>query len=126
MKANEVGLYPPEILLLSYAPKYHIKGNSFPGFWWYQYVVRDVDKSLKSLRDRGFLKVGSLKSAIEKETAVVLKDLLKANNLKVSGKKAELVQRLLDEMPEEKLKAIFMKYTYELTDTGHPNQKTRF
>ncbi|MDD4592057.1 MAG: hypothetical protein PHG06_16790 [Parabacteroides sp.] len=32
MKANEVGLYPHEILLLSYAPKYYVEGNSFPGF----------------------------------------------------------------------------------------------
>ncbi|MDD4781270.1 MAG: SAP domain-containing protein [Tissierellia bacterium] len=118
MKVNEAGLYPHEILLLSYAPKYYVEGNSYPGFWWYQYGIKDVDKSLKSLLERGFLKVGSLKSAIEKETAVALKDLLKANNLKVSGKKAELVQRLLDEVPEEKLNAVFTKYTYELTGHG--------
>lgn len=123
MKANEAGLYPHEILLLSYAPKYYVEGNSYPGFWWYQYGIKDVDKSLKSLLERGFLKVGSLKSAIEKETSVVLKDLLKANNLKVSGKKAELVQRLLAEVPEEKLKAVFTKYIYELTDTGKEELK---
>ena len=123
MKANEAGLYPHEILLLSYAPKYYVEGNSYPGFWWYQYGIKDVDKSLKSLLERGFLKVGSLKSAIEKETSVVLKDLLKANNLKVSGKKAELVQRLLAEVPEERLKAVFTKYIYELTDTGKEELK---
>jgi len=70
------------------------------------------------LSDRGFLQVGSLKSAIGKETAAVLKDVLRENNLKVSGKKAELVQRLLDEVPKEKLNTIFTKYTYELTDAG--------
>lgn len=118
MKPNDAGLYPHETLLLSYAPKYYIEGNSYPGFWWYKYGVRDVDKSLKSLSDRGFIQVGSLKSAIEKETAAVLKDVLRENNLKVSGKKAELVQRLLDEVPKEKLNIIFTKYTYELTDAG--------
>ena len=118
MKPNDAGLYPHETLLLSYAPKYYVKGNSYPGFWWYKYGIKDVDKSLKSLLDRGFLQIGSLSSAIEKETATVLKGLLKANNLKVSGKKAELVQRLLDEVPEEKLKAVFTRYTYELTDKG--------
>ena len=28
------------------------------------------------------------------------------------------MQRLLAEVPEEKLKAVFTKYIYELTDTG--------
>ena len=103
MKPNEVGLYPHEVLLLFYAPKYYLEGNTYPGFWWYKYGVKDVDKCLISLKDRGFLQIGSLRSAIEKETAAVLKDVLKDNGLKVSGKKAELVQRLLDEVSEEKL-----------------------
>lgn len=119
MKPNDVGLYPHEILLLSYAPKYYLEGNSYPGFWWYQYGVKDVDKCLISLRDRGFLQFGSLRSAIEKETAAVLKDVLKDNGLKVSGKKAELVQRLMDEVSEEKLNTIFTKRTYNLTDAGN-------
>ncbi|MBN2259265.1 MAG: SAP domain-containing protein [Clostridiales bacterium] len=119
MKPNDVGLYPHEILLLSYAPKYYLEGNSYPGFWWYQYGVKDVDKCLISLRDRGFLQIGSLRSAIEKETAAVLKDVLKDNGLKVSGKKAELVQRLMDEVSEEKLNTIFTKRTYNLTDAGN-------
>lgn len=119
MKPNEVGLYPHEVLLLSYAPKYYLEGNSYPGFWWYKYGVKDVDKCLISLKDRGFLQIGSLRSAIEKETAAVLKDVLKDNRLKVSGKKAELVQRLLDEVSEEKLNTIFTKRTYDLTDAGN-------
>ncbi|QNO13359.1 SAP domain-containing protein [Alkalicella caledoniensis] len=118
MKPNSAGLYPHETLLLSYAPKYYVEGNSYPGFWWYKYGIKDVDKLLQSLLDRGFLQIGSLRSAIEKETATVLKDILKANDLKVSGKKSELVERLLDEVPEEKLKAAFTKFTYELTDEG--------
>lgn len=118
MKPNDVGLYPHEVLLLSYAPKYYIEGNSYPGFWWYKYGIKDVDKCLISLKDRGFLQIGTLQSAIEKETVAVLKSVLKENGLKVSGKKAELVQRLMDEVPEEKLNNLFTKRTYELTDAG--------
>ena len=119
MKPNDVGLYPHEILLLFYAPKYYLEGNTYPGFWWYKCGVKDVDKCLISLKDRGFLQIGSLRSAIEKETAAVLKDVLKDNRLKLSGKKAELVQRLLDEVSEEKLNTIFTKRTYDLTDAGN-------
>lgn len=36
IKPNDVGLYPHETLLLSYAPKYYVEGDSFPGFWWYR------------------------------------------------------------------------------------------
>ncbi|MFL2071585.1 SAP domain-containing protein [Marinilactibacillus psychrotolerans] len=118
MKPNDVGLYPHEILLLSYAPKYYLEGNSYPGFWWYKYGVKDVDKCLISLKNRGFLQIGSLRLAIEKETAAVLKDILKDNGLKVSGKKAELVQRLINEVSEEKLNAIFTNRTYDLTNAG--------
>src|SRR5690625_3623368 len=104
IKHTPEGLYPHEILLLHYAPSYYIDEESFQGFWWYKYGVRDVKQSLSSLLDRGYLEVGSLQSAIEKETVATLKDILRENNLKVSGKKAELVQRLLDEVPDGQLK----------------------
>lgn len=81
------GLYPHEVLLLDYAPTYYTEGNLYPGFWWYSYGVRDVEKCLHSLLDRGFLKVGDLQSAINLENATVLKEELKKHGLKVSGKK---------------------------------------
>lgn len=43
---------------------------------------------------------------------------MKANGLKVSRKKAVLVQRILERVPEERLKTIFTNYRYELTDYG--------
>ncbi|WP_368646204.1 SAP domain-containing protein [Alkalibacterium putridalgicola] len=118
MKSNEDGLYPHEILLLSYAPSYYIEKNTYPKFWWYRYGVKHVDKWLKSLKKRGFLKVGSIESAIRNETAEDLKDILRAHDLKVSGNKAELVQRLLDSVPEDELNTLFRDRTYELTDKG--------
>lgn len=112
------GLYPHEVLVLDYASSYYIEGNSFQGFWWYRYGVRDVDKCLRSLLKRGFLQVGNLQSAIEKETASVIKEELKKHGLKVSGKKDELVKRLLAEVPHEELSVRFPKRTYQLTEIG--------
>lgn len=116
--ASKHGLYPHEVLVLDYAGSYYTEGNSFQGFWWYRYGVRDVDKCLRSLLDRGFLQVGNLQSAIEKETATVLKEELKKYGLKVSGKKDELVQRLITEIPHEELNSRFTKRTYQLTELG--------
>lgn len=115
---SKQGLYPHEVLMLDYASSFYTDQNSFQGFWWYQYGVRNVDQSLKSLLDRGFLRIGDLQSAIEKETATVIKVELKKYGLKVSGKKEELVHRLMTEVSQEELATSFPKRTYQMTDLG--------
>lgn len=116
--ASKHGLYPHEVLILDYAGSYYTEGNTFQGFWWYRYGVRDVDKCLHSLVDRGFLQIGNLQSAIEKETVTVLKKELKKYGLKVSGKKDELVRRLMTNISHEELNSHFTKRTYQLTELG--------
>lgn len=116
--ASEHGLYPYEILVLDYAHSFYTNGNSFQGFWWYRYGVRDVDKCLQSMLNRGFLQVGDLQSAIALENATVLKEELKKHGLKVSGKKAELVKRLMAEISQDELNSRFSKRTYQLTELG--------
>ena len=116
---NSEGLYPHEILVLSYAPNYYVDGNNeFQGFWWYKYGIKDVNKILESLLNRDFLREGSLVSSMWKATVVELKDILRENDKKVSGKKEVLIQRLLDEVEEEKLNKVFKRRTYEVTDLG--------
>lgn len=38
---SEQGLYPHEILMLNYASTYKTSGNTFQGFWLYEYGVND-------------------------------------------------------------------------------------
>lgn len=111
---SKSGLYPHEVLILDYAQTFYTDQTSFQGFWWYKYGIRNVEDCLKSLYDRGFLKTGSLQTAIEKENGSALKEVLKTFGLKVSGKKGELVQRLLNEVPHDELNKRFAKRTYEL------------
>lgn len=116
---NSEGLYPHEVLVLSYAPTYYVDGdNEFQRFWWYRYGIKDVNKVLKSLLNRDFLRSGSLASAMQKATVVELKDILRDNDRKVTGNKKVLIQRLLDEVDNEKLNKIFKRRTYEVTDLG--------
>jgi len=116
--ASKLGLYPHEVLVLDYAHSYYTEGNSFQGFWWYRYGVRDVDKYLRSLLERGFLQIGDLQSAIALENVTVLKEELKKHGLKVSGKKDELILRLISEVSHEELNSRFTKRTYRLTELG--------
>ena len=91
------GLYPHEILMLDYAHTYStdLKHQHFQGFWYYDYSVKHPAKVLKSLEERGFIKPGDLQSAIQRLTVTVIKNELKAIGQKVTGKKADLIDRLL-------------------------------
>lgn len=113
------GLYPYEILMLDYAASFYTEDNNFQGFWWYRYGVKSVMEGLRSLLERGFLRIGDLQSAIEKENATVLKEELKKRGLKTTGKKAELVKRLLEEASYEELNLRFTRRTYQLTELGN-------
>ncbi len=115
---SKQGLYPHEVLILDYASSFYTDQNSFQGFWWYQYGIRNVDQCLKLLLQRGFLKIGDLQSAVEKETVTVIKEELKKYGLKVSGKKDEIVHRLVTGVSHEELAASFPRRTYQLTDLG--------
>lgn len=116
--ASKQGLFPHEILVLDYAHTFYTSGNAFQGFWWYRYGVRDVQAVLSSLVKRGFLQIGNLRAALEKQTSAAITEVLKARNIKATGKKADLIQRALDEIPESELNQIFPKRTFVPTDVG--------
>lgn len=52
------GLYPAEVLLLFYCDAYktypHPK-NGYPGFWWFEYGIRNVGFFLEQLEAKGFI-----------------------------------------------------------------------
>ena len=112
------GLYPHEVLVLSYAPKFCENCNSFQGFWWYRYGINDVQSILNSLAERGYIQRGSIADAVNNEKVQAIKDELNKRNLSVSGKKADLVDRLVKNVSEEDLSQIFSRRPYALTNSG--------
>ena len=112
------GLFPHEVLMLAYAPKYIVGEKSFQKFWWYSYGVKNPETVLESLRTRGFLTVGSIDLSINKLKNAELKDLLKSHNLKLSGSKEELVNRVISEIPSRELESMCPDRYYVLTDLG--------
>lgn len=112
------GLYPHEVLVLSYAHRYFIDGNEFPGFWWYKYGIEDVQKLLDTLLQKGYIKAGTTEDAVKAEKLTTIKETLKEYNLKTTGKKDALVQLLVSNVQEDVLSQIFVKRPYILTSMG--------
>ena len=101
MSPDSFGLYPHELLMLSYAPTFTTDHTDFQQFWWWQYGVQDPRELLASLTERGFVEVGGPEQAVARQTAASLKDLLRAHGLKLSGNKAEIVERVLSLLPHD-------------------------
>ena len=115
---SKQGLYPHEILMLEYAPHFKISNNSFQNFWYWQYSVTDPQSILDSLFERGFTKIGDLRSVLEKLKLSEIKEELKQFNQKVSGKKSELIDRLLEFGDIAVLNQKYSERYYALTSKG--------
>ncbi len=111
------GLYPAEILLLSYCSKYPNPTKGYPGFWWFEYGVRDVGGALRSLESRGFLRWSTAAESLNELKIPELKAALSALGAPVTGKKAELIQRLQG-ATEEQLSPFIPQRRYALTPLG--------
>ena len=112
------GLYPEEILMISYAPKYSTVTNEFQGFWKYSYGIVDCKQLLEKLLDNGYLKFGDVSDSIRAQRISDIKPVLKKYNLKVSGKKAELVDRLIENVSSQKLSVDFPIKYYRVSEKG--------
>ena len=114
------GLYPAEILLLEYCLKGDYPGpkNGYPGFWWFTYGIRDVGAVLKTLEDRGYITFGTVKDSVKSFTVKQLKELLAAEGKSTVGKKADLVARVVEVVPEEEILAAGVQLKYTLTEIG--------
>lgn len=117
---SRTGLYPAEILLLEYCSYGTYPGpkNGYPGFWWFEYGIRDVGAALKSLENRGYIVFATAKESLNNFTIPQLKELLTSKELTTSGKKADLVMRVADVFSEAELLATGVQTKYMLTELG--------
>ena len=120
---SQGGLYPHEILMLSYADTYKTSGNNFQNFWQYQYSVKNPQNVINALLNRGFIAVGDLKSVLEKLKVTELKECLNENGQKTTGKKDELIERIINTCDLQALEHKYSDRYYVLTEKGQEEIK---
>lgn len=111
-------LYPHEILMLEYAKTFKTSNNTFQQFWYYQYSITDPQSILNSLFEREFIKVEDLKLTLEKQKLIDIKNELKVLKQKVTGRKSELIDRLLKHGDITILNQKYTERYYTLTPKG--------
>lgn len=117
------GLRPHEIFMLSYAPYYKTEGNSFPKFWHYDFGVDDPQALLDMLLEHGFIRIATAKESIEKLKIAELKEILSEHGIKATGKKADLVLSVQENISEEDLSQKIPVRRYALTELGEQELK---
>lgn len=89
-----------------------------PAYYQESAFGRNAVTALPRLLDAGYLELGDLRQRISLKTVPELKAILADRELKVSGKKQELIQRLLDHVDSEELEELFPVGVYRITEKG--------
>lgn len=117
-KDSENSLSPEEILMVSYADGLDVDYKNYPGYWEYQYNS-NPHHLVEGLLSKELLEVDdSLKSRLNNVLVKELKLVLKEKELKVSGNKKELIERLIAGVSEVELVNTFVNQKYRMTDIG--------
>lgn len=111
------GLYPSELVMLSYAEKYTTNETNFPAYLSYTYEIANPPKMLKNLASRGFIEVGSAKDALHGFKLAELKEIAASLGIIPKGKKADIIVQL--SAVDDALIAQFVKErAWKLTESG--------
>ena len=118
MERLEEGVLPGDIVLL-----WRIQLNTFttdsdyPQYFEYRYGINGVE-SLQLLIDLCFARQCTATESLLSLSIPKLKKILTHEGLPVGGKKADVLQRIVDNIPEEKLAPLFDLRKYETTPRG--------
>ena len=105
-----------ELILLKYADGNKV-GEDYPHYFETMYNLSPKKKVKQFLKD-GYFKIAPLNFTVNHHSISELKILLKEHNLKVTGKKTELVTRVIDNIDPDSIKSVFSDRYFTLTEKG--------
>lgn len=112
------GVLPGDIVML-----WRIHFNTFttesiiPQYFEYRYGV-DAHASITTLIKLGFAERCNATETLPLLNVTLIRSMLKAHKLSLNGKKAELLQRVIDNIPEQQLATLFSVRKYKITALG--------
>ena len=112
------GLYPAEVMMLFYAPSYKISEITYPDKFRTEYGVAFPKEIFAKLERDGYIRESLPIETIDKLKFTELKKIAAENNLKVSGNKAELVDRISQNLSNDKLETYALERYWVLTERG--------
>lgn len=118
MQRLEEDLLPGDIIMLWRIGFDNFTNESMiPDYFEYRYGV-ESNESKQRLIDGEYMFVGSVMDSLELQNAPTLKRLLKEAGLPVSGKKADLLNRVIAEIDEKTLAEKISTRRYVITKAG--------
>lgn len=106
-----------EILFLWYLDGTEASGQEIAGYWTHDYNI-DYAAASKKLFSYGYLAFAGTDIKLAKQNVSDLKSFLAGHALPVSGRKAALIQRILENSTEEDIDAAFHEEYFALTPAG--------
>lgn len=110
------GIPVGDIKLLSWIDKKPIDAD-FPVYFIYGFQINPRNET-KVLKKRGFIRFATPSESLQGLLVAELKEILRKNNLPVSGKKEILLKRIQDNLTDEILSNYVNKKYYCVTESG--------
>lgn len=107
----------PEILFLNYLDGWVLSEKDFPKYWTYDYNI-SIQETIQKLFSLGYIRKSDYKENMTFATIPELKEILKKNDLPISGKKENLIHRLLGTVDLDELETIFTNSRFKITPKG--------
>lgn len=116
--STDAPLSAVEKSFLKYMSNRSVDSPSIPGYWTYEYCLDPV-QTLYKLIASGYLEISNNVQSLKFSTARQLKELLRKYDLPVSGKKADLIQRIQKNLTDEQIETSqLIRNCFVLTGKG--------
>lgn len=110
------GLLPGEVILLDWIEDKMLNAN-FPGYFEYTYGI-NAEKSAQLVLEEGYLRYSTPIESLSSLKVPALKEILKSKNLKVSGAKKELINRIETNFSSDEVSNHIDNPSLKLTSKG--------
>ena len=117
--ADVNGLYPAELLMLFIAEKFYVNGDKFPAYLRNDFQIGYPKEILVRLHEDGFIRKPDIGESLLKLKATELQDIASNFGIAVSGKKADMVSVLTENIDSDSLRTFAPDGKWIITDKGH-------